>query len=82
MKYLALSFLYFPIVLQGIVAAEQALAGAPGATKKEAVLSAIQAAAAVGEKTPEEHVAVISSVIDTVVGSLNKTGWFASKPKA
>ena len=34
MKWMSLVLSYLPLVLQGVVAVERAIAGAPGATKK------------------------------------------------
>jgi hypothetical protein len=76
MKYLMLALKYLPFVLAGVQAVENSLAGQPGATKKAAVLSAIAAAGAVGEQVPEDHVKVISALIDSVVGTLNTSGVF------
>ena len=79
MKYLMLALSYLPSVLQGVTAVEATLQGASGATKKEAVLAAVQTASKVGENVDENHVKVISQLIDDVVGALNKTGFFAKK---
>lgn len=64
---------YFPLVLAGVIHIQQALPTAPGATKKTILLDAIKAGSEVGEAVPESHVAGISTLIDTVVESLNKT---------
>ena len=79
MKYLLLTLQYLPHVLAAVIAVQQSMAGAPGADKKQAVMSAILAASQVGEKVPEDHVKVISTLIDVLVGTLNATGWFAPK---
>lgn len=67
---------YFGFVLQGVLAVEAALSGHPGQSKKAAVLSAIQAAAQVGETVPEAHVQVIGALIDSTVTGLNNSGAF------
>jgi hypothetical protein len=71
---------YFPVVLAAVPAIEAAYPTAPGTTKKEAAMSLVAAAAAIGETIPEPHVQVISALIDAVVAALNKSGWFAPKP--
>ena len=76
---------YLPSVISGVAAVEQVLGSGPGngATKKQLVLSAVTAAAMVGETVPESHVSAISSMIDAVVGILNKTnllGFGSSAP--
>lgn len=70
MNALLLALKYLPYILAGVQAVEVSLAGAPGASKKAVVLSAISAAAAVGDKVPEDHVQVISALIDSTVGAL------------
>lgn len=72
---------YLPAIIAGIVAVEQIIASAPGQTKKQIVLTAIQAGVAVGQQIPETHVQAIGSVIDGIVGVLNKAGVFSSAPK-
>jgi hypothetical protein len=76
MKYLKLIMGYFPFVLAGVMAVEDALKGQPGQTKKTAVLASVQAAAQVGEQVPEDHVKAISTLIDSVVKMLNDSGIF------
>lgn len=77
MNFLKLLFMYLPIVITGVMAVETSLKGqAPGATKKKIIIDAILAGALIGETVPEAHVAVISTLIDTVVSTLNKTGVF------
>ncbi len=75
---------YLPFVIQGVMAVESALAGAPGATKKAVVLAAVQAGAAAGESIPEAHVAGISTMIDSIISAFNATNFagFGAKPKA
>ena len=75
MKYLILALQYLPHVLSGVQAVEAAIR-APGQTKKALVLGAIQAATHVGEQVPEEHVKVISALIDHMVSTLNSSGIF------
>jgi hypothetical protein len=66
---------YFPYVLQGIMAVESALKGAPGATKKAVVMAAIEAGAHVGQTVVEQPVVQgISNLIDTTVTALNASG--------
>jgi hypothetical protein len=75
MKYVLLALKYLPSVLAGVQAVEGSIQ-APGQTKKALVLGAIQAAASVGESVPEDHVQLISGLIDTTVGGLNAAGVF------
>lgn len=65
---------FFPYILQGIMAVEAALKGAPGATKKAVVLSAIQAGAQVGETVPQPVIDGVSKLIDSTVTALNASG--------
>jgi hypothetical protein len=76
MKWLTVVFKYFPLALQGVVAVEAALKGVPGATKKQIILNAVQAGAAVSEKAPTASVAQIGALIDNVVTTLNESGVF------
>ncbi len=66
---------YLPYVLSAVQSVEAAVGSAPGsgATKKQLVLSAVTAAASVGEQIPEAHVSAISAMIDGIVALLNKT---------
>ena len=80
MKYLALALQYLPHVLAGVQAVETAVK-APGMTKKAIVMSAVTAAAQVGENVPEDHVKLISGLIDSTVSALNSQGVFKSSPK-
>lgn len=69
-----------PSILQAVVGIEAAVA-APGATKKAMVMSSLAIAAKAGESIPESHVAAVSALVDSVVGSLNASGVFkTSKP--
>jgi hypothetical protein len=72
---------YLPVVLTGIFAVEQVIGASNGQTKKQIVLSAVDAAAKAGEGAPNVEVASISALIDTLVGVLNASGLFA-KPAA
>jgi hypothetical protein len=76
MKWLALLVTYLPVVLSGVTSIEVASKGLPGTTKKQIVLDIIQAGADTAEKIPQETVAGIGSLIDAVVGILNKSGVF------
>jgi hypothetical protein len=76
MNWLTLILTYLPTVLQGVVAVEAALKGAPGVVKKQVILNAIQAGAATAEKIPQQDVAGIGALIDNVVGTLNASGLF------
>jgi hypothetical protein len=67
---------YFPVILQGIIAVEQALKGTPGATKKQIVLNVINAGAEAGKQIPEGHVQAVSTLIDASVDALNAAGVF------
>ena len=76
LQKILLALQYLPYVLAGVQGVEVALSGAPGTTKKAAVLAAVDAAAKVGEQVPESHVQLISGLIDTVVSALNASGIF------
>jgi hypothetical protein len=73
---LLVTLAYLPHVISGVVAVQGALKGAPGATKKAAVLSAITAANRVAGDVPEEHVQLVSALIDASVAVLKATGKF------
>ncbi|GAC1439040.1 MAG: hypothetical protein NVS1B11_36680 [Terriglobales bacterium] len=75
MKLLTSIFSFFPMLLGSIVAVEQNIQ-APGATKKQIVLSSIDAVAQMGEAVPIPMVAMISTMIDVIVQALNRTGVF------
>jgi hypothetical protein len=79
MKYLVPALQYLPHVLTVVRGVEDALHGAPGQTKKAAVLTAIGAAASVGEAIPEDHIKLISALIDNTVSNLNAAGIFTHK---
>jgi len=76
-KWLSLALSLLPGILQGVTAVEAALKGAPGQTKKQTVMAAIGAAAAVGETLPEDHVKLVSALVDQVVGVFNASGVFS-----
>ena len=71
---------YLPYVLAGVMAVEQTVSSAPGATKKALVLSAVTAATQVGEQVPDAHVQAISHLIDSIVSQLNAAGVFGHAP--
>jgi hypothetical protein len=82
MKWLSLILAYLPVVLQTVTAVEASIANVSGASKKQVAMDIISTVACAGQKLPEEHVQQISGLVDIVVGSLNKSGVFASKPTA
>lgn len=61
---------YTPYVTMAMQQVEASNASLPGQTKKEIVLSSIQAAAKVGESVPDVHVQVISALVDLLAGVL------------
>lgn len=72
---------YFPAVLTGAVAVENALTSSPGATKSEVLVNAVMAAAKVGEQVQQPQVQMISTLVDITVGLLNSSGVFTHKDK-
>ena len=67
---------YLPVVMGTVAAVEQNV-HAPGSTKAQVALTTIQTAAQIaGQTVPEEHVQMISSLIDGVVDVFNKAGVF------
>jgi hypothetical protein len=80
-KWLLLLLSYLPTILATVVAVENASSGlnVPGANKKQVVLDIITAGAKGVEQIPNETVAGIGTVIDTVVGAFNKSGIFTTK---
>lgn len=66
-----------PAILKAVMGIEAAVT-APGATKKAMVMNSLAIAAKVGESIPETHVAAVSAMVDSVVGSLNSSGVFKS----
>ena len=79
MKYVLLALQYLPHVLAGVQAVEGANGGAKGQDKKAIVMAAVQAGAKVAEGIPEDHVRLISGLVDSVVGTLNDSGVFQKK---
>ena len=79
MKYLLLALQYLPSVLAGVQAVELSLVNTAGKDKKAVVLAAVTAAAQAGEAVPEDHVKVVSGLIDAVVSELNASGIFQKK---
>ena len=68
---------YLPVVMGTVAAVEQTV-HAPGTTKAQVALNTIQTVSTIaGETVPEEHVQVISNLINGVVDVFNKTGVFA-----
>ena len=59
---------YAPFILQGAQQIEATNAGMPGATKKAVLLASVAAASKIGETVPEAHVALISMLVDLIVG--------------
>jgi len=81
MNWLKLLFQYFPLVLSGVVAIEGAVK-APGATKKQILLNVITAGAGIAQQIPQVDVQKVGTVIDAVVGALNKSGVFTKDTPA
>lgn len=78
LQMLVLALQYIPHVLNAVKSVEQVIGSGQGKTKKELIMTAVQAVAQVGAEVPESHVQVISSTIDQVVGVLNKNGVFST----
>ena len=76
MALLLASLQYLPLVLQAVVAVEQAAANADGKSKKQIAMSSIDAVAKAGESAPQKDVSLVSTLVDTVVASLNSAGVF------
>lgn len=72
-------FQSLPAILQGIYAVNAALGSGNGATKKQIILNAITAGAQAGESIPESHVQAVSTLIDSTVAALNKSGLLDGK---
>lgn len=64
---------YLPYIIGGVQAVEKSIGAGNGATKKQLVLNAVQAAVQVSEQIPESHVQGISKLIDATVATLNAT---------
>ena len=68
---------YLPVVMGTVVAVEQSV-HAPGETKATVALNTIQAVSTIaGQTIPEQHVQLISGLINSVVDAFNKSGVFA-----
>jgi hypothetical protein len=80
MKWLSLLLAYLPVVLQTVTSVEASIANVPGTSKKQVAMDIITTVAGAGEKLPEAHVQQISGLVDVVVGTLNKSGVFATSP--
>ncbi len=77
MKTFLLIAKYLPLVMGTVAAVEQTVQ-APGQTKAQVALNTIQTVSQiVGQTVPETHVQLITSLIDGVVDTFNKTGVFA-----
>ncbi len=74
MTYIALALQLLPLLLKSILAVEDMLNTAPGSVKKSVILAALPADTSDASK-------VASSLIDSIVGVLNKTIW-ANNPAA
>jgi hypothetical protein len=76
MKALLLISKYLPVVMGTVAAVEQTVQ-APGQTKAQVALNTIQTVSAIaGQTVPEQHVQLITSLINSVVDVFNKTGIF------
>ena len=76
MKTFLLIAKYLPLVMGTVAAVEQSV-HAPGQTKAQVALNTIQTVSQIaGETVPEAHVQLITSMIDGVVDTFNKTGVF------
>jgi sensor domain CHASE-containing protein len=82
LSILALVSKYLPVVMGTVVAVEQNV-HAPGKTKAQVALNTIQTVSQIaGEAVPEEHVQLVTGLINGVVDTLNKTGVFQkTQPK-
>lgn len=65
---IAVGLQYAPYVLQAAQQLQVTNADMPGATKKAILLASVTAASKVGETVPEAHVALISMLVDLIVG--------------
>ena len=82
MKTILLSMQYLPHVLAAVKSIEEVVGAGNGKTKKQIIMEAIQAGAKVGGNVPNEHVVLISNLIDMVVTMLNASGIFKTKTVA
>jgi hypothetical protein len=76
MNWLSLIIKFFPVVLQTVIAVENALHGQPGATKKAVVMDIITAGAKQAQTIPNDTVQDIGTLVDNVVGALNSSKVF------
>lgn len=82
MNFLSSILKFLPYVLGAVITVEQNIQ-APGATKKQIVLSSILGLAQIGEQVPNQPLAEgISSLIDTTVSALKAGGVFGPSPSA
>ena len=79
MNKFSLYLQYFSVVLTTVKAIEASFADAPGASKLQLALGAIQAGADGISQIPEAHVQYVSSLISLVVNMLNTSGIFQHK---
>ena len=77
MKWFLLALQYLPHVLSAVKAIEDVIGAGNGVTKKQMVLSSLSAASAACMQVPEDHVKVVSSLIDSTVSILNISGIFS-----
>lgn len=82
LKYLIVALQYLPHVLAGVQAVEAVVGAGNGATKKQLILSSLTAVARVGAQVPEDHVQVVSALVDSVVNTLNQSGLFSHRTTA
>ena len=83
MNWLSFILKLLPGIIQTVVAVEGAVSGAAkGATKKQIVMTAIQAGATAAESIPEQHIQLVSTLVDNVVSSFNKAGIFQTTSSA
>lgn len=77
MKWISVVLTYFTFIMQAVKSIEDTLnVPGAGANKKQLILDVLQAGGKVGENVPNSTIAMISLLIDTVVTSLNTTGFF------
>ena len=76
MNYALQALMYFPYVLQSIVAVEAAAKSLPGASKLQLVLNSIAAVAGVSGQLPNDTVKIISTIATAIVTDLNNSGIF------
>ncbi len=82
MKWLTAILTYLPVVLKAIVAVEGTLKETKGETKKQVVLSIVNAAAEAGTTAPDGSTSQeVSKLVDVTVDALNGAGVFSHKGK-